>query len=404
MSLADARQDELEERIDRVRDLHDFRFQVVELGASADEEQVAEIFVRINFEGVKLNQSDFILTLMSVHWEKGRRQLEDFSRARWIRGIPGPNPRNPFLDPSPDQLLRVAVAVAFRRARLQHVYNVLRGKDLETGKVTAERRRNSSIGSPQAHTKVLDLTSWHEFFQCITAAGFRSRKMITSDNALLYSYALWLIGRHDFGLSAMNSRPVIGTLVLHGAHHRPVLQLAGVTDGVRPGADRRLCRRVTARRSPRSSTGSSPRTSPATTGTSRCRTGSTRSSSRSPALFAYQAALNILDAELLFGDQRIRDLMDPAASPPGRSPGTICSRDPRRLGITDRRQVNAIANMAYRDVAGKKMGNTDAPHVYWPRITEAMDPEVLKRQFSGTRSGRLGTARLSRPSWNGAAS
>jgi uncharacterized protein with ParB-like and HNH nuclease domain len=46
--IPDAHQDVLEERIDRVRDLRDFRFQVVELGAAANEEQVAEIFVRIN--------------------------------------------------------------------------------------------------------------------------------------------------------------------------------------------------------------------------------------------------------------------------------------------------------------------------------------------------------------------
>jgi uncharacterized protein with ParB-like and HNH nuclease domain len=73
-------QDVLEERIDRVRDLRDFRFQVLELGAGADEEQVAEIFVRTNSDGVKLNYSDFILTLMSVHWDEGRRQLERFCR------------------------------------------------------------------------------------------------------------------------------------------------------------------------------------------------------------------------------------------------------------------------------------------------------------------------------------
>ena len=76
----DAEQDWLEESIDRVRDLRDFRFQVIQLNAQADEEQVAEIFVRINSEGVKLNQADFILTLMSVHWEKGRQQLEEFCR------------------------------------------------------------------------------------------------------------------------------------------------------------------------------------------------------------------------------------------------------------------------------------------------------------------------------------
>jgi uncharacterized protein with ParB-like and HNH nuclease domain len=105
--VTDETTDTLEERIDRVRDLREFRFQVVELGASANEEQVAEIFVRINSEGVKLNQADFILTLMSVHWEKGRRQLEDFSRAAIDATITGRSPKNPFLEPSPDQLLRV---------------------------------------------------------------------------------------------------------------------------------------------------------------------------------------------------------------------------------------------------------------------------------------------------------
>ena len=41
-------------------------------------------------------------------------------------------------------MLRVGVAVAFRRARLQLVYNVLRGKDLETGEVSAEPGAPSS--------------------------------------------------------------------------------------------------------------------------------------------------------------------------------------------------------------------------------------------------------------------
>jgi hypothetical protein len=66
-------------------------------------------------------------------------QLEDFSRVAVDRMATGPSPRNPFLNPSPDQLLRVAVAVAFRRGRLQHVYNVLRGKDLKSGRVSADR-------------------------------------------------------------------------------------------------------------------------------------------------------------------------------------------------------------------------------------------------------------------------
>lgn len=113
--LDDAEQDRSEERVDRVRDLRDFRFQVIELGTNANEEQVADIFVRINSEGVQLNQSDFILTLMSVHWEKGRRELEQFCRAAVDPKVSGVSPKNPFIDPGPDQLLRVGVGVAFKR-------------------------------------------------------------------------------------------------------------------------------------------------------------------------------------------------------------------------------------------------------------------------------------------------
>ena len=138
--LTEAEEDQLDDRINRVHDLRDFRFQIVELSESSDEEQVAEIFVRTNSEGVALNQADFILTLMSVHWEKGRRELEAFSRAAIDPAMKGATPKNPFMQPSPDQMLRVGVALAFRRARLQHVYSVLRGKDLDTGIVSPERR------------------------------------------------------------------------------------------------------------------------------------------------------------------------------------------------------------------------------------------------------------------------
>lgn len=166
--------------------------------------------MRINSEGVQLKQADFILTLMSVHWEKGRRELEAFSRAAVDPRAVGPGPRNPFLDPGPDQLLRVGVALAFRRARLQHVYSLLGGKDLETGRVSGERREEQFATLAAAQERVLDLTNWHEFLKCLRIAGFRSGKMITSDNAVLFSYALWLIGRRDFGVDLPTLRTVIG--------------------------------------------------------------------------------------------------------------------------------------------------------------------------------------------------
>ncbi len=63
----------LEEAIDRLYDLRNYPFKVVELSSDVEEEHVAEVFVRINSEGVPLAQADFILTLMSVWWEEGRK-------------------------------------------------------------------------------------------------------------------------------------------------------------------------------------------------------------------------------------------------------------------------------------------------------------------------------------------
>lgn len=76
---------------------------------------MANIFVRINSEGVKLNQADFILTLLSVFWDEGRRALEDFCRSsrQPLAAGSGASPFNYFIEPDPDQLLSAASAAAF---------------------------------------------------------------------------------------------------------------------------------------------------------------------------------------------------------------------------------------------------------------------------------------------------
>ena len=322
--LSHEEQDRFEAQIDPVRDLRDFRFQVIELGANADEEQVADIFVRINSEGVKLNQADFILTLMSVHWEKGRRELEEFARQAVDPSVTGPSPKNWFLEMSPDQLLRAGVGLAFRRGRLQHVYSILRGKDLETGQVSAERRVEQFNTLKEAQDEVLDLTNWHEFLKCLTHAGFRSKRMITSENAIVFSYILWLIGKRDFGLDFKTLRSVISRwfFMAHttgrytsSPESRIESDLARIGD-LEPGDGQAFVDQLD--RLIRSNfTGDYWEISlPNLLDTS---------SSRSPVLYGYWAALNLLDAELLFSDLRVREMLDPNVTAPEASSGTISS-------------------------------------------------------------------------------
>jgi hypothetical protein len=380
-ALSDAEAEKLEAAIDRLRDLHHFPFKAVELDASVDEERVAEIFVRINSEGVQLNQADFILTLMSVFWEDGRKQLEAFSRAGKSPSKSGPSPYNHFIEAAPDQLTRVTVGLAFRRGRLQHVYSLLRGKDLETGMVSAERRGAQFKQLREAQDFVLDLTNWHEFLKCLGRAGFRSARMISSQTALLYSYVLWSIGKRDFDVPFAQLREVIARWFFM-AHttgrytNSPESQIESdllrLRD-IKPKDATAFCEQLDREI--------------ATVFTNDYWTSSLpnrldRSGAKSPALLAYWAALNLLDAELLFSTTKVAGRLDP---------GVSAVRDIERhhifpknyleeSGIRGASKTNQIANMSFIDWSENTEISDKPPSLYWPVMAQKVDPERLKRQ------------------------
>ena len=379
--LEDVEEEQLEAAIDRLRDLQHYPFNAVELDATVDEEQVAQVFVRINSQGVTLNQADFILTLMSVFWEQGRRQLEAFSRAGMLPSKGEPSPYNHFIEPRPDQMLRAAVGLAFRRGRLQHVYSLLRGKDLETGEVTTERRVEQFERLRDAQDFVLNLTNWHEFLKCLARAGFRSSRMISSENALLYTYVLWLIGRRDYGVELPQLRDVIARwfFMAHATGRytsSPESQMESDLLRLRDVPERdaaEFCRRLD-----REAGTVFTHDYWAISLPNRLQT----SGGKSPAMIAYWAALNLLDAELLFSTTKVSSRLDP---------GVKAVRDIERhhlfpkkhlatQGITANPRANQIANMAFVDWSENADISDDAPMKYWPVMSARVDAERLKNQ------------------------
>ena len=102
-ALTDEEEEVIAHNLDSLVDLQRYPFTALEIASSVNEEEVADIFVRINSEGVKLNQADFILTLLSVFWDQGRRDLEAFCRAARKAPSSGksPSPFNHFIEPDP---------------------------------------------------------------------------------------------------------------------------------------------------------------------------------------------------------------------------------------------------------------------------------------------------------------
>ncbi len=378
--LTDEEQDLLEERIDRVRDLRDFRFQVIVLSSDADEEQVSDIFVRINSQGAQLGQADFILTLMSVHWEEGRTALETFCRNAKDPNAPTPNARNPFIDPAPSQLLRASVGLAFGRARLSSVYKLLRGRDLETGEVSDERRVEQFDQLKAAIDQVLNLTNWTEFLKSLQTAGFRSPRQIGSENTLVYTYLMYLIAKRDFKLSG---EPLLNIIARWFFMASTTSRYIGSFE-TQVEAD--LARLSQLERTPESFVNELDRVIRSNFTSDYWEVSLPNlldtSAARSPRLAAYWAALNLLDAEVLGSKKKIRDLLDPALNPPKSIerhhlfPKNYLAKN----GETSRKSVNAIANMAFMDWPENIKVSDSAPSEYWPSLREAMSDEQIKQQ------------------------
>jgi hypothetical protein len=147
---------------------------------------------------------------MSVFWDDGRKQLEEFCSAATVPPSNNtPFPLNHYIEPTPDQLLRVAVALGFRRARLEYVYSLLLGKDLQTNEFSEERRVQQFQVLSESQEYVLNLQNWHDFLKVIRRSGYVNSQLITSEMAVLYTHALWLIGKRDFKVDDHTLRGVM---------------------------------------------------------------------------------------------------------------------------------------------------------------------------------------------------
>lgn len=186
----------IKENIGRVASIINYPFSALELSSDLDPEEVSEIFVRINSKGKSLSQSDFILTLMSVYWDEGRKELEEFSKASDIPSDNNPSPYNQInIKPKPEDLLRTIVGYSFLRGRLKYAYLILKGRNLEN-KTTSEDERNKNFTIfKEGQDKSLDLTDWHDYIKIVHSTGFINENLIGSKTAFYATYALYLIGK-----------------------------------------------------------------------------------------------------------------------------------------------------------------------------------------------------------------
>lgn len=368
--------------IDKLQKLIDYPLTALEVSSAVDEDHVAEIFVRVNSKGTPLNQADFILTLMSVFWDEGRKELEEFCRqAQTAPSDNQPSPYNHYLRPSPDQMLRVSVALGFRRARLEHVYSLLRGKDLQTRIFSAEQREKQFSILHQAQKYVLDLQNWHEFFKVLKRAGYPSGQLVSSQMAIVYTYALWLIGKRDFKVDLYRLREVIARWFFMAAL---TSRYTGSPES-RMEQDLALLRNVTTADDfvkildqqieavltqdywevtlPNELDTAAP---------------------RNPGQLAYYASLCLLNARVLYSKMKVIELLDPTSKAKKSSLERhhLFPREYlKRIGIKDQRLVNQTANYALVEWSDNIKISNKSPETYVPQMEKRFSPKELREMY-----------------------
>lgn len=186
-----------------------------------------------------------------------------------------------------------------------------------------------------------------KFIKCVEAAGFVSSSIISSQNALVYTYAMFLIGKFDYEIKPYDLRQIISkwffvtfissyyTGSVETRVERDLADIRNVDNGEEYIAI--LNNKINDIFTDDYFTTTLPNAL-------------ATSSSRNPAWYGYCASLNILDAKVLFSQLHTRELFLPGSS------GSKNALERHHLfpkaylaqiGITDDRERNQNANFAF---------------------------------------------------------
>ena len=210
-------EDEVEEVFDSLKELVKKDIGVIKLSGTLDIEKVTEIFIRINSEGVPLNQADFVMSTIAANETYGgnmlRKCIDHFSElavrpefyptliandkefaaspyhnmVAWLR-----NENDDIYDPSYVDVLRVAFTYKFARGRMSDLVSLLSGRSFEDRNYREDIKADTYDTLNDGVIQFINETNFKRFVMIIRSAGFCSSKLIRSQNTLNFAYILYL--------------------------------------------------------------------------------------------------------------------------------------------------------------------------------------------------------------------
>ncbi len=223
----------VEQAIEALFGIYNKQIGMIELAPALDIEKVTEIFIRINSQGVTLNQADFAMSKIASDDQFGGQTLRkaidyfsnlavnpDFGRViedndavfaatdyyaamRWLK-----KEKEDLYDPNYTDVLRVAYGLEFHRAVLRTLVSRLSGRNPETRKYEIEISENAFGRLSEGVMKFFNETQFKRFVMTVKSAGFVISGMIRSQNALNFAYYLYLT-QHHRGIPAAENQRIV---------------------------------------------------------------------------------------------------------------------------------------------------------------------------------------------------
>ena len=212
------KEEDLQLVLNRLRGIESTQIGVIDLSEKLDLDVITDIFIRINSKGTALSQGDFVMSKMAADEKHGGNLLRkvidyfahlavkpqyfshiakndtEFSGTPYLKKLEWLKDDNETVyDPDCDDIIRVAFMHIFKRARLAELVQLLAGRDFETRDFREDIAEQTF---KQMYDGVSHFINEYNFKQCmqtIRGAGFISAKMVTSNMALDFAYALFLM-------------------------------------------------------------------------------------------------------------------------------------------------------------------------------------------------------------------
>lgn len=189
-------------------------------------DEVTEIFIRINSQGAKLNQSDFAMSKIAANVSYGGNMLrkgidyfshlavqpdwfsdmckdtefkssEYFKAMEWLK-----DDKENIFNPNYGDILRIAFMYKFGRGKMKDLVSLLGGRDFETKEYREEIAERSFQLLKEGVLSFMNKYSFSNFILAIRSAGFIAPRLMNSDMTLDFAYTLFLMLRSDSSLES----------------------------------------------------------------------------------------------------------------------------------------------------------------------------------------------------------